>query len=162
MLAELLLHVDAADSILYTAVHRATRTPFGTFVPEEKLLTGLQITFYERLNKMIETLRTVGAGGLVGVPSHAELKGDLGATVEHYFQSSNSNADERIRLMRLANDACVSGFAGRLQLYEQYYQGDPYRRRCSFYKEHPRRGTLTKRIDQIMEDHCRRAKSHGL
>jgi 4-hydroxyphenylacetate 3-monooxygenase len=69
----------------------------------------------------------LGAGGLVAVPSHAELAGPAAADVATYFQAANADAATRIKLFRLAFDAAVSSFSGRQQLYERYYSGDPVR-----------------------------------
>jgi len=39
----------------------------------------------------------------------------------------------RIKLFRLAFDTAVSSFAGRQQLYERYYSGDPVRLAGTLY-----------------------------
>jgi 4-hydroxyphenylacetate 3-monooxygenase len=50
-----------------------------------------------------------------------------------YFQAANVDAPSRIKLFRLAFDAAVSSFAGRQQLYERYYAGDPVRLAGALY-----------------------------
>ena len=50
-----------------------------------------------------------------------------------YFQAVNADARTRIKLFRLAFDAAVSSFAGRQQLYERYYSGDPVRLAGTLY-----------------------------
>jgi 4-hydroxyphenylacetate 3-monooxygenase len=47
--------------------------------------------------------------------------------VEAYLQSATLTGSERVRLFRLAWDACISAFAGRQALYEHYFFGDPVR-----------------------------------
>ncbi len=84
--------------------------------------------------RMCEIIQTVGAGGLVAVPSYAELAGARRADVETYFQAANADARARIKLFRLAFDAAVSSFSGRQQLYERYYSGDPVRLAGSLYE----------------------------
>ncbi len=76
-------------------------------------------------NRQCEILNTLGAGGLVAVPSYAEVAGELKEIVKMYFQSANANSPKRVKLPRLAFDASLSRFAGRQQLYEQFYTGDP-------------------------------------
>jgi len=61
------------------------------------------------------------------VPSYAELSGPAAADVETYFQAADADSRARIKLFRLGFDAAVSSFAGRQQLYERYYTGDPAR-----------------------------------
>src|SRR6516225_3764822 len=78
----------------------------------------IQYTVFPRACEIIQIL---GAGGLVAVPSYAELGGPAAADVSTYFQAANADAATRIKLFRLAFDAAVSSFAGRQQLYERYY-----------------------------------------
>jgi 4-hydroxyphenylacetate 3-monooxygenase len=82
---------------------------------------------------MCEIIQTLGAGGLVAVPSYAELDGPAAADVTTYFQAANADAKTRIKLFRLAFDAAVSSFSGRQQLYERYYSGDPVRLAGTLY-----------------------------
>jgi 4-hydroxyphenylacetate 3-monooxygenase len=57
----------------------------------------------------------------------------VAADVTTYFQAANADAATRIKLFRLAFDATVSSFAGRQQLYERYYSGDPVRLAGTLY-----------------------------
>jgi 4-hydroxyphenylacetate 3-monooxygenase len=83
--------------------------------------------------RMCEIIQLLGAGGLVAVPSYAELGGPAAADVTTYFQAANADAATRIKLFRLAFDAAVSSFSGRQQLYERYYSGDPVRLAGTLY-----------------------------
>jgi 4-hydroxyphenylacetate 3-monooxygenase len=67
----------------------------------------------------------LSAGGLVAVPSHAELEGPAAADVDTYFQAANADARTRIELFRLAFDAAVSSFAARRQLSITLLFGQP-------------------------------------
>jgi 4-hydroxyphenylacetate 3-monooxygenase len=58
--------------------------------------------------------------------------------VERYFQAANADSRQRIKLFRLAFDAAVSSFAGRQQLYERYYSGDPVRLAGTLYQLYDR------------------------
>ena len=86
--------------------------------------------------RQCEIIRTLGAGGLVAAPSIKELAGEAKDLVETYFQSANDDARARIKLLRLAFDASASSFAGRQQLYEQYYLGDPNRAQSMWYRSY--------------------------
>jgi aromatic ring hydroxylase len=52
--------------------------------------------------RMCEIIQTLGAGGLVAVPSFAELDGPAANDVTTYFQAANADAKTRIKLFRLA------------------------------------------------------------
>jgi 4-hydroxyphenylacetate 3-monooxygenase len=85
-----------------------------------------------------EIIQIMGAGGLVAVPSYAELGGPAAADVETYAQAANADAPTRVKLFRLAFDAAVSSFSGRQQLYERYYSGDPVRLAGALYALYPK------------------------
>jgi len=100
---------------------------------------------------MCEIIQILGAGGLVAVPSHADLAGPASADVTTYFQAANADAKTRIKLFRLAFDAAVSSFAGRQQLYERYYSGDPVRLAGTLYGLYDR-DTHIDRIIGMLDD----------
>ena len=52
-----------------------------------------------------EIVQILGAGGLVAVPSYAELDGPATADVATYFQAANADARTPVKLFRLALDA---------------------------------------------------------
>jgi 4-hydroxyphenylacetate 3-monooxygenase len=100
---------------------------------------------------MCEIIQILGAGGLVAVPSYAELGGPLRREVETYFQAANADSRHRIKLFRLAFDAAVSSFAGRQQLYERYYSGDPVRLAATLYDIYDKNAYVT-RITELLDD----------
>jgi 4-hydroxyphenylacetate 3-monooxygenase len=159
-LAELLMFVEGHKAMLAQAIATGSQTPFGTFAPNRWPLHTSQLYFYERYDKMINTVRALAAGGLVAAPSYAEFGGDIGEIVERYFATGSMDSEKRIRMLRLAWDASVSGFSGRQSLYERFYQGDPVRRVTAYYRDYPIEGMIN-RIDQILDDLSVRAKKIG-
>ena len=101
--------------------------------PAAMPLWTVRMMFPKMFVRVCEIIQTLGAGGLVAVPSYAELAGPAAADVETYFQAANADAPTRIKLFRLAFDAAVSSFSGRQQLYERYYSGDPVRLAGALY-----------------------------
>jgi 4-hydroxyphenylacetate 3-monooxygenase len=93
----------------------------------------------------------LGAGGLVAVPSYADLQGPLAGDVATYFQAANVDSPTRIKLFRLAFDAAISSFSGRQQLYERYYSGDPVRLAGTLYSIYDR-DTYIERISRLLDD----------
>jgi 4-hydroxyphenylacetate 3-monooxygenase len=63
----------------------------------------------------------------MALPTEADLAGSAASDIDAYLQSKNLGAVERIRLFRLAWDTALSDFAGRQELYEYYFFGDPVR-----------------------------------
>jgi 4-hydroxyphenylacetate 3-monooxygenase len=71
--------------------------------------------------------------------------------VTTHFQAANADAKARIKLFRLAFDAAVSSFAGRQQLYERYYSGDPVRLAGTLYNLYDRHPHI-ERIFALLHD----------
>jgi 4-hydroxyphenylacetate 3-monooxygenase len=101
--------------------------------------------------RMCEIIQTLGAGGLVAVPSYAETTSPVWDDVQKYFQSANADSKTRIKLFRLAFDAAVSSFAGRQQLYERYYSGDPVRLAGTLYSIYDR-DSYIERISRLLDN----------
>ena len=101
--------------------------------PAAMPLWTVRMMFPKMFVRMCEIIQILGAGGLVAVPSYAELTGPAAADVATYFQAANADAATRIKLFRLAFDAAVSSFSGRQQLDERYYSGDPVRLAGTLY-----------------------------
>src|SRR5204863_39639 len=138
MLAELIEHAEFVRACLRAseadaAVHPAS----GLMTPADMPLWTVRMMFPKMFVRACEIIQILGAGGLVAVPSYAELSGPAAADVATYAQAANADAPTRVKLFRLAFDAAVSSFSGRQQLYERYYSGDPVRLAGALYAMYP-------------------------
>ena len=107
--------------------------------------------FYEKFEEMANAIRTIGAGGLVSMPSHAELAGPAAESIKRFYKSANLDSEKRIRLFRLAADASISTLMGRQVLYEQYYAGDPVRRANMVFNRFPKEHLFGK-VEKALQD----------
>jgi len=134
MLAELITQAEFVRSCLRASEADAAISPAsGLMTPAEMPLWTVRMMFPKMFVRACEIIQLMGAGGLVAVPSYAELSGPAAADVATYTQAANADAPTRIKLFRLAFDAAVSSFSGRQQLYERYYSGDPVRLAGALY-----------------------------
>ena len=67
--------------------------------------------------------------------------------IDRYLSSANGDAEERVRLMRLAWDMTISGFGGRQAHYENFFFGDPVRMRMALYNVYDR----SRCVDRVRE-----------
>lgn len=151
MLAETIAIAEFTRTCRVAAEAEAHETPFGTWTAHIKPLQVWQNMFWKMYNRQCEILATLGAGGLVAVPSFAELAGEVRHDVETYFQSVNASSEARIKLFRLAYDAALSSFAGRQRLYEQYYTGDPMRTQSALFRNYDTDAHID-RIHNMLDD----------
>jgi 4-hydroxyphenylacetate 3-monooxygenase len=164
MLAELIEFTELVRACLRASEADAKPNAAGFTTPAAMPLWTVRMMFPKMFVRMCEIIQTLGAGGLVAVPSYAELSGPLRAEVETYFQAVNADARQRIKLFRLAFDAAVSSFSGRQQLYERYYSGDPVRLAGTLYELYdktPYIDRITELLDGLEARHARSSTLRG-
>lgn len=151
MLAELIQYTEFVRSCLRASEVDAKPNAQGFTTPAHLPLWTVRMMFPKMFIRMCEIVQILGAGGLVAVPSYAELAGPVGKDVETYFQAANADSRYRIKLFRLAFDAAVSSFSGRQQLYERYYSGDPVRLAGTLYEIYDK-NPYVDRIAELLDD----------
>ncbi len=160
MLAELIQFTEFSRACLRAAEVDATMSPSGVMIPAAMPLWTVRMMFHPMFRRMCEIVQTLGASGLVAVPSFAEIDGSAGADVETYFQAANADSRSRIKLFRLAFDAAMSSFSGRQQLYERYYSGDPVRLAATLYNLYDK-DLYRERISAVLDDLEARQNTSG-
>jgi anthranilate 3-monooxygenase (FAD)/4-hydroxyphenylacetate 3-monooxygenase len=100
----------------------------GTVRPSFSPLQTLRGMMSRAYPRIIEVLQTVGAGGLLMMPTAADFESDIGPDIEKYYQGADGLAAvDRVRLFKLAWDLAGDAFGSRAMQYERYYAGDPVR-----------------------------------
>ena len=137
-LARALVYTETQRILVERLDETAEKSVWGTYMARQKDLDTAQMLYHEQFAEIVDILRTIGAGGIVAMPSVAELAGPAAEFVEKYYDSATLNSAERIRLFRLVADASISTLSGRQLLYERYYAGDPVRRANGIYDRFPK------------------------
>lgn len=127
LLAELINNCEVIRSCILASEAEGAVSGNGIFLPAPGPLNAIRFLFPQMFRRACEAIQIIGAGGLVMVPSFAEIDGPLSDDVNTYYQAATADARNRIKLFRLAYDASMSSFSGRQQLYERYFAGDPVR-----------------------------------
>src|SRR4051794_9105193 len=125
--AEVIVALETVRGLLRAAEADAAPNAYGVMTPKWEPLNAARNwypRFYARLPAIV---RKLGASGLMALPTEADVTGPARADVEAYLQSATLDGPERVWLFRLAWDISVSAFAGRQELYEYYFFGDPVR-----------------------------------
>jgi 4-hydroxyphenylacetate 3-monooxygenase len=151
MLAEMIQTTELVRACLRASEVDAAPNAHGFMTPAAMPLWTVRMMFPKLFIRMCEIIQILGAGGLVAVPSYAELSGPVAKDVENYFQAANADSRYRIKLFRLAFDAAVSSFSGRQQLYERYYSGDPVRLAGTLYEIYDKNPHVD-RIAELLDD----------
>ena len=147
---EMITVTEMVRAAVLAAESDAVAGPGGTLVPNPRYLRQERFYFLEAFPRLLEIVRTLGAGGLMMTPSEADVRGALAKDIEQYYQAATLPGDRRIELFALANDAACSGFAGRNVLYERFFAGDPWRLGSLAAMRYPPKGELQERIWEFL------------
>ena len=134
MLGECIGNIEIAKSCIVRSEVEFEATRMGTIRTRFTPLQTLRGFLPRAYPRVIEVLQTLGAGGLLMMPTAADFASPIGADVAKYYQGAASMpAVDRVRLFKLAWDLCGDAFGMRQAQYERYYAGDPVRLVASNY-----------------------------
>lgn len=145
-LTEMVNAVETIRALILVSEEEAEPGPNGTVLPAEQPLWTIRTTFPDIYPRLTEIIRIVGASGLIMAPSVEELESEHHDDIMRYYVAAHLPADRRIELFRLAFDASISSFAGRQELYERYFSGDPWRLGMKRQAIYPRQEEVKQRV----------------
>jgi 4-hydroxyphenylacetate 3-monooxygenase len=126
-IAEVIIALETCKALARTAEADAQPNRFGLVTPAWDPLNACRNWYPRTYPRFVEILRQLGASGLMALPTEADAFGPGAEDVERYLQSATLDGVDRLRLFRLAWDACISAYSGRQALYEYFFFGDPVR-----------------------------------
>ena len=137
MLSELVAFVEILRGMVRVAEIDCIPGPNGTVVPYEQPLNVVRAQYPTMHARALEILQFLGAGNMVVAPTVEDLNSEAGPAIERYCAGADIPAERKMRLMRLAWDASCSSFAGRQNLYEKFFSGDPFRNAAMRAERYP-------------------------
>jgi len=152
--AEVIAIVGILHGLVSAAEADAALNEFGVFTPAWEPLNTARNWFPKISQRLPEIVRKFGASGLMATPTEADVIGSAKEDIERYLQSAALTGPERVRLFRLAWDLSVSSFAGRQNLYEYYFFGDPVRMAGAYLKatdREPYKARVRSFLDRVTE-----------
>lgn len=88
---------------------------------------------YPRLTEIVQLL---GSSGMVSIPTEDGFNSEIREDLDHYLQSKTKNAEDRVKLFRLAWDLTMSPFGTRQTQYERFFFGNPIRLSSDLYSSY--------------------------
>jgi aromatic ring hydroxylase len=137
MLSELVAFVEILRGMVRVAEIDCVPGPGGTVVPYEPPLNVVRAQYPAMHARALEILQFLGAGNVVVAPTFEDLNSESGPAIERYCAGADIPAERKMQLMRLAWDASCSSFAGRQNLYEKFFSGDPFRNAAMRAERYP-------------------------
>jgi 4-hydroxyphenylacetate 3-monooxygenase len=141
-IAEMIYFLEAMKAFARVSETDAVLDRWGVMAPSWPPLDAARNMFTWMYPKMIESVQLLGASGLMGRPTRADLDGPMGPVIEKYYQAARADAADRIQVFRLAWDAALSSFGSRQVLYERFFFGDPVRMQMATFASYDRTALL--------------------
>lgn len=127
-LGERLSLIEQARALVLAAELEHETGPGGSVRPRLEALQALRMLLSQEYPRVIELLQTLGAGGLLMMPSAEDFASPIAPDIDKYYQGADGMpSEDRVRLYKLAWDLCGEAFGQRAVQYERYYAGDPIR-----------------------------------
>jgi 4-hydroxyphenylacetate 3-monooxygenase len=117
---------QAFEALVRDACSHPDPGPNGTVAPSHRSIFALRALapmVYPQVRQLIEE---VGGGGFIQLPSGAEdlRSAELRPFIDQYYRGTGVEAEDRIKLWKLAWDAIGSEFGARQELFERHYAGN--------------------------------------
>ena len=132
-ISEILLTAETMKAFLRSSEAGARMNSWGLMTPDYVPINSARNLWPRVAPSLAVVLKQIGASGLMAIPPEEILGSAARADVDKYFQAKTADAEERIRLFKLAWDAAGSSFGGRQDLYERFFFGDPVRMASAYY-----------------------------
>ena len=128
MLGELVDTIEILKALILRSESEFETNSRGGIRPAMQPLQTARNLLPRAYPRAIEVLQTIGAGGLLMLPSAADFVSPIADLAMKFYQGADGMSGmERTRLFKLAWDLCGDAFGTRTLQYERYYAGDPVR-----------------------------------
>lgn len=114
------------DALTRDACSSPDPGPGGSLAPGHRAIFALRALAPQVYPKVRELMQLVGAGGFIQLPSSSRdlLSAELRPYIDLFYQGTGVEAQERVKLWKLAWDAIGSEFGARQELFERSYAGN--------------------------------------
>ncbi|QRF22890.1 4-hydroxyphenylacetate 3-monooxygenase, oxygenase component [Alicyclobacillus sp. TC] len=147
--SEIMLAVETMKAFVRSSEADASLNRWGVMTPKWEPLNAARQIFPKLYPRLVEILQLLGASGLMAIPSETDMTSDVQADIHKYLVSRNRNAEDRLRLFRLAWDVSLSAFGSRQVLYERYFFGDPVRMAGAYYHSY-NKAPMVERVQRFL------------
>lgn len=132
-ISEILLTAETMKAFLTASEANAKANRWGLMTPDFVSINSARNLWPRVAPALSVVLKQIGASGLMAIPPEEILGSPARGDVDRYYQAKTAEAEERIRLFKLAWDISGSSFGGRQDLYERFFFGDPVRMASAYY-----------------------------
>ncbi|MDG6918894.1 MAG: 4-hydroxyphenylacetate 3-monooxygenase, oxygenase component [Nitrososphaerota archaeon] len=132
-IANVLLTAETMKAFIRSSEAGAKVSQWGVMTPDYVPLNSAKNLWPRLAPELAAVMKQTGASGLMAIPPEGVLGSEVRKDFDRYYQSKTADAEERVRLFKMAWDAVGSSFGGRQDLYERFFFGDPVRMASAYY-----------------------------
>ncbi|AZU61611.1 4-hydroxyphenylacetate 3-monooxygenase, oxygenase component [Neobacillus mesonae] len=136
-LSEIIIGLETLKALLIKSEVEAELDKWGYLRPNMPTLQVATNIFPRIYPRFSEIIQLVGASGIVTIPKEEDFKSVIKPDLDQYLQGACRNAEDRVKIFRLAWELTMSSFGTRQTQYERYFFGDPIRLSSLLYKTYP-------------------------
>ncbi len=135
-LSEIIIGLETMKALIEKSENDAKLDEWGYMRPSMIPLQVASNIFPKIYPRFSEIIQLIGASGMVSLPTEKAFDSEIKVELDQYLQAYEMNADDRVKLFRLAWDLTMSSFGTRQTQYERYFFGDPIRLSTMLYKNY--------------------------
>ena len=158
--AEIITTYEMMKALLRASEVDGAPNEYGLMTPARGPLDVVRLTYPKVYPRMVEIIQTLGASGLMAIPTEKDMDSAAGPYLDRYMQSAKHNARDRVQLFRLAWDVTSSAFGARQAHYERYFFGDPVRVAGGLYMSYDK-GPVMDYVNKFLAEGHDEDKSGG-
>jgi 4-hydroxyphenylacetate 3-monooxygenase len=148
-MSECIINLELMKACLRAGEADATLDRWGVMCPHRPPLDVARNIFPKMYPRMVEILQLLSSSGMMMIPPQSAFDSPIADDIEKYLVVANMNAQDRVKLFRLAWDIACSAFGGRQVLYERFFFGDPVRMASALYGIYPKE-PLMERVREFL------------
>ena len=137
-MSEIIIGLETMKALLDKAENNAALNDFGYMCPDIHSLRVAGCIFPKIYPRFVEIIQIIGASGMINLPTEQAFQSAIRPDLDQYLQAANDNAENRVKIFRLAWDITMSAFGTRQTQYERYFFGDPISLSSELYKTYPK------------------------
>ncbi|WP_342043775.1 4-hydroxyphenylacetate 3-monooxygenase, oxygenase component [Bacillus sp. OTU2372] len=135
-LSEIIIGLETMKALLEKSENDAELDEWGSMRPSIIPLQVASNIFPKIYPRFSEIIQIIGASGMISIPTERAFDSEIRSELDQYLQADGMNAEDRVKLFRLAWDLTMSSFGTRQTQYERYFFGDPIRLSSNLYKNY--------------------------
>ncbi len=132
-ISDILLTAETMKAFITASEANAKVNRWGLMTPDYVPINSARNLWPRVAPNLSTVLKQIGASGLMAIPPEEILQSPARPDVDRYYQAKTADAEERIRMFKMAWDLAGSSFGGRQDLYERFFFGDPVRMASAYY-----------------------------